>query len=84
MVSSPKLIFVAGVSQLVFLLPAREGKDERFQSIQGDLFSDPWIFLPNAMNTTDACSPGFSSAASAKDNAYSAIVSATIELFSSY
>ena len=79
--SSAILMHTAAVSHLVLLVPVGEGKNENYQSIRGDVFSDTWIYPPNVMNPIGACSPGFSQAASAESNLYSAIISATIELF---
>ena len=57
--SSVTPMSTAAVYQLVFLVAVREGKDERFRSIQGDIFSDPWISPPDDINPIGACSPGF-------------------------
>ena len=78
MASSVTLICTAAVSQLVFSMPVRDGKDEYFWSIQGDVFSDSLISLLDAMNPVGACSPGFSSSDSSESNAYSYTVSTTI------
>ena len=40
MVSSATLMCMSVVSQLVLSVPVRDGKDERFWSIKGDVFSD--------------------------------------------
>ena len=59
MASSSTLMCTAAVSQLVFSVPVREGKYERFWSIEGGVFSDPCIYPPDAMNNIGACYPGF-------------------------
>ena len=54
------LIFTSVVSQLILLVPESEGKYERFRSIQGDVFSYPWISHPDVMNPIGACYPELS------------------------
>ena len=58
MASLDALMCMYAVSYFVLLVPVREGKYECFWSIQGDVFSDPLISLPDAMNPIGACSPG--------------------------
>ena len=71
------------VSQLVLSVPAREGKVENFQSIQGDVFYDPRVYPHDSMNPIGAFSPEISLDSSEEANSYYSIISATIELFSS-
>ena len=57
--SSDALMYTASVSYLALSVPAGKGNDRCFWPIQGDVFYDPCISSPDAMNPIGDCSTGF-------------------------